>query len=261
MKPRLTVSIIALTLQLLLSFSPFVPGLRKLWEGKEQFLIEIVILSVNFGLLSALLAFRGLLDQHDDEKFRKAVEARLSRFMLAQQMRAQDFYPQFRTAMGAATSHVYICYFAPYPPSARAHVDRKRYYAELPDFVRSHPDVQVFRLVRRTKENLPWVIEMSEALKGLPNAHLALLKDLPEKETMPLALSVQTIDGKKVWLVAVESHEPKGLYRDLYVEGEDLAQAMEVYYKRLWAHAVPILDAGAITSKGERIIAGGAIDE
>ena len=70
-----------------------------------------------------------------------------------------------------------------------------------------------------TQENIPWIKQLIAELKGLSNADLAVILDRPDHEEASLALSVQLIDGTKVWMVALFGHERKGAHRDRPLRG------------------------------------------
>lgn len=71
---------------------------------------------------------------------------------------------------------------------------------------------------------------------------------------MPLSLSVQLIDSKQSWLVALETHEGSSRYRDIYIESEEFNAAMGTYYDRLWARAERLMNQGQLTPTGNSII-------
>ena len=71
---------------------------------------------------------------------------------------------------------------------------------------------------------------------------------------MPLSLSVQLIDSKQSWLVALETHEGSRGFRDIYIESEDFNVALSTYYDRLWARCEDLLNEGRLTSQGEALV-------
>src|ERR1051325_4828746 len=114
------------------------------------------------------------------------------------------------------------------------------YYRQMHQLMRKRGnEVRFRRLLRQSSGNEAWAADVVRKLVGIPRVDLALLKDLdPENpdNAMPLALSVQIVDQSAVWLVAVQSHEQIGEYRDVVVEGGELPKVMQLYFDRLWGH-------------------------
>jgi hypothetical protein len=172
-------------------------------------------------------------------------------------LRDDEFYSQFLDAAKGARSVVNIMYLATYPPDDVPTDERQFYYSALLQLIKKRPQVRFRRIVRTSAKNRSWVTEMISLLREVPNADVAILKE-SEREPMPLALSVQVIDGEKTWLVAVGSHERVADYRDLYIENRDVAATMQQYYDRLWGKATKLLDSGRITSEGHTFMTEGA---
>jgi hypothetical protein len=132
------------------------------------------------------------------------------------------------------------------------------YYRQMHQLMRKRGnEVRFRRLLRQSSGNEAWAADVVRKLVGIPRVDLALLKDLdPENpdNAMPLALSVQIVDQSAVWLVAVQSHEQIGEYRDVVVEGGELPKVMQLYFDRLWGHADVILESGNLTPDGKALV-------
>jgi hypothetical protein len=68
---------------------------------------------------------------------------------------------------------------------------------------------------------------------------------------MGLALSVQVIDEKHAWLVALNSHEREARFRDMYINNVDGAVALNRYFMRLWDLSTVVLRNGQVTDAGQ----------
>ena len=168
-----------------------------------------------------------------------------------------EFYVHFRNAIERAEHSVWIAYLAPYPPSEVASRERKRYDDEILGLMKRREKVSFRRLIRQSPKNDEWVAELLEHLRGRPNVDIGVLAcDLPPGDEMPLALSVQVVDGDKVWFVAAGSHQTTRSFRDVYIENSDVGTAMSEYYDRIWSKSVVVLDHGRVTEDGLKLIAG-----
>jgi hypothetical protein len=233
---------------------PIVAVLRLNEPGQVQNAVFAAV-GIGLGLLTAVLSVLLLEQRHMLESSLTAIQA-ASRAGAVRLIRDDQFYAEFLQAARLASSTVCICYFGPRAPVSVADTDRKAYYRKIHRvMVNRSGEVKFRRLVRRSPENEAWVATAAEALDGTPRLDIALINDLDETKLMPLALSVQIIDQQKAWLVAVQSHEQIGDYRDVAIEGGDLPKVFQLYFDRLWREAEVILDSGMLTTAGKALIA------
>jgi len=156
----------------------------------------------------------------------------------------------------AAKSAVDVCYFEPGPPSEPSRDIKIEYYRKHFELVRANRKVAYRRIIRNSRENKAWLRELlSNELLNVGNAEVAVLKERGTGE-MPLALSVQIVDGKKVWLVAIATHGRGREPRDIFIESSEVAAMMEKYYNRLWDRSVVVFRGGQITEDGQTYFAG-----
>jgi hypothetical protein len=205
---------------------------------------------------SVLYAFTStaLLWIHEDG--RRSLEdtsRKLEQYLEAPDVRAlrdDEFYDRFLASIRRSTSDVRICYFSPESPDAQQRVERDRYYQDLHDVVAQKPGVVFRRLVRDTQANRRWVCGQLPEWARHPNISVALLPDFPPGEEMSHALSVQVVDAAEAWLVAVESHERIGRYRDLEIRDRTVAGFLTKYFERLWQQAKVVIENGNLTDRG-----------
>jgi hypothetical protein len=255
MKLKIIITVVALVLQLLVAFVPFIPVLNSLLPSNPTQRQELEYLIASFGIsftiLTANLAALGLVTDSQSVSAIAEVKSLLPAWK-AMPLRDDDFYEDFLHGARRAVSYVYISYLAPYAPQETADDNRKRYYRAMMDVVRKRPEIRCRRLVRITPRTHDWVRSLVESLEGSSNADVAVLDEGPDDEN-PLALSVQIIDTDKVWLVALSSHERKDSHRDFFIQNVQVTEAMKKYYDRLWTRAVTILDSGRITDAGRNL--------
>jgi len=166
-----------------------------------------------------------------------------------------EFYSHFRSAVEEAEHSVRIAYLAPYPPSDVKYQDRNKYYQEILGLMKKRSNINFKRLVRASSKNDRWIADLVRELKGRPNVDLSLLtRDLPAEMEMPLALSVQVVDGEKAWLVAIGGHETERDFRDVYIENRYVASVLSDYYERIWQVSEKLLDHGRVTPEGLNLL-------
>lgn len=243
----------AFILQIFLAISPFVPGIAGIWESSspQEFYSKLaVLIGIDFTLMTLAASLLFVKEFSDIKALRQSVIAQLPGVEL-RRLTADEFYDEFRVAVKSALQNVNICYFAPYPPEQVSTPDQSAYYRDLVKTIRQKKTVHFRRIIRDSATNKRWVGDLVKNLKNRKNAYIAVLhEDLTETIPMPLALSVQIIDGERTWLVALKTHEREGRYRDVFIRSRDFAEAMTDYYERLWAQSVVVLQNGQLTEKG-----------
>jgi hypothetical protein len=248
--------IIGFIVNVFLALTPFIPHVKDLWrvdDPRQFYAVLATFMGVDMALVTLVF---GVLFVRESTGFRNEITAIAERVppSTIRWVQDRDFY---RTFLGASTEAVHtvrISYFSPDPPNAVNDADRNDYYRRMKRTMKRRSDVRFFRLVRYTPANRDWLLEMVRDFDGHPNVNLAVLSsDLEPERVMPLALSVQIVDQKKAWLVAVEAHERLGQFRDLYIENDALAGALDRYHQRLWTLSEPILLDGRPTDAAQAI--------
>ena len=162
----------------------------------------------------------------------------------ARRLKESDFYKEFLGNCTKANHYVKICYFSAVPPDHGAPSSRENYYKEMLR-VMKHNSTTVFkRIIRDSAANRPWAEQLAIQLANTTNCSIAILKDVDESHTMPLALSVQIIDGTDSWLVAVAEHAGSDMYRDLAISNTHVAEAFDKYFDRLWDLSTIVFQPG-----------------
>lgn len=240
---------------ILIGLSQVFPATAEVWSklGTEREVL-LSLLSFYFAVLGATLinemSNQNNVMNDDLKKFAEAAKHQFSGKLIPD----HEFYLDFLNSMRNAKNNVNISYFAPYPPDTTQHKDRKEYYKKIKTIIKGNPRIHFRRLVRYTEKNKPWIKQMLKEYKDIPNFHLAIVRDLEDfNQKMSYSLSVQVIDDKKCWLVAIESHEGgQNIYRDLYLESEDVGKAMRGYYARLWSLSDKLIETGVLTDEGRK---------
>jgi len=256
MKMRYRILGIALIGQLLLVFWPLIPGLKLLLPGqptpREQLEWQIQIIGAGFVLLTLCVSAIFLSQEKENGEFRDSVRKSLPVTKVVQ-IRDDEFYADFLCEAKKARHSVNIMYLAAQPPDNTRDEARLEYYRDLVTLIRRKRDVRFNRIMRHTPDNKPWIENLIRDLENCPNASVAVIRE-SDTEEMPLSLSTQIIDNNKVWFVAVAAHERQGPYRDLFVENDKIAEAMQFYHDRLWRRGKVLLNVGQITPDGQRFL-------
>lgn len=247
-------TVIVVALELIVGISPFIPGLSKVWGEEMPRWAELLVACV-----SVFFAFFTIVVSQKLSRIDARVGSALDRFQDRAEhsvmlLRDEEFYVSFLNAIQRCESHVWICYFAPNPPSESNLPDRERYYRNVQDQIRERNLIKFRRIVRESSANRGWIVQLLSEQEGLANASLALLRSIRERVDDPHALSVQVVDDGDTWFVAVTGHERKDRYRDVHVHGKDLTDAMSRYYDRLWRRSVVLLADGRLTEAGQKFV-------
>jgi hypothetical protein len=256
MKTRVILLIVCVLAQLALALFPVIPGLKTLLPAeptqREQLEWQIEFIGYSFAVLTACVGLFLVLQEYDRKQFEKALKSVFPQISI-QRLRDDEFYTHFLAAAKTAHSSVNIMYLSPRAPTDTNDAERLAYYSDILNVIKKRKEVRFNRIVRVTPRTKQWIAELLNDLRGCPNAYVTALKDR-ETADNPLSLSTQIIDQQKTWLVALSSHERKGNYRDVYVESQILAEALQLYYDRTWDRCDELLNAGRITTAGERFL-------
>ena len=254
---------ISLGLQLLLGISPFIPWVKEnIWSTQTSVSSFTAMLAtyvgVQFICLGGLVALF-LFDLDDQskkstERFKDLLQEYTP--LQARRLKESEFYKEFLGACVQANHYVKICYFAPTPPDHGAPGARKKYYKRFITVMKGNPGAQFRRIIRNTAANQAWAAEMIPFVANSTNFSIALLDDLDERNEMPLALSVQIIDERKAWLVAISEHSDSATYRDVAVENEILVEVLNKYFDRLWAVSRVVFKPGDTVEQAHKLIFG-----
>jgi hypothetical protein len=259
MKSKTIALIVATTLlQVLLAITPLIPYTSHFWHADnpvEFYTVFATVVGMQFAILTAAVL---LTTEGEVSKITASISNLLSVFPYTKVLKLKDFqfYTHFKSAVELADHSVRISYHAPYPPTDVSFKERKKYYDEILALMKRSQRVHFKRLVRSTPRNDVWLMELIRECDGRSNIDIASLdSDVQPHVEMPLAMSVQIVDEKQCWLVAISTHERDAEYRDLYVENQDVAICMRDYFDRIWDHSTLLLNRGRITEAGEALIA------
>lgn len=231
-----------------LSYLPWTSGF---WSNVPSNEILVNLVSTYFILLGGILIFDLKETKSDILGEIKEASQFIKQNTRCEFLSDSKFYSHFSHEARQAESNVNICYFAPYPPDSTNHKERKKYYEEIISTIKKKPEVKFRRIIRNTPANKEWIKEIISEFKNVPNFDLRIINDCPDDNIkMPHALSVQIIDTRKCWLVAIESHEKEGPFRDLYIEGDEIGKSLTGYFNRLWSMSDEIISSGRLTGRG-----------
>jgi hypothetical protein len=252
---------LSLGLQVLLGVSPFIPWVKaNIWSSQTSVNSFAATLATYVGLqfvclggLVALFLF-DLAEQSKESTNRFRHLLGVYTPLQARRLKEGEFYKEFLGECVKANHYAKICYFSPVPPDHGAPAARKLYYRRLIKVMKANPAAQFKRIIRDTDANREWADEIIPFVMQTANFSLALLKDVDATEEMPLALSVQIIDERIAWLVAVAEHTDADLYRDVAVENEIVVEVLNKYFDRLWRLSRPVFRPGYTVEQAHRAI-------
>lgn len=251
-------------LQILLSLSPFFPFFREnIWSPQTSVSGFAAMLATYIGLqflfLSSLvyLLLEDFKDQAKGEI--RGFGDLLQRYtpLHVRQLRENEFYKDFLGHCVSAKHYVNISYFSPRPPAVGGSPDRIEYYASIAAVMRKNPDTRFRRIVRDTPENRIWVMQLVSELQGTNNCAIAMLSDFDESTEMARALSIQIVDGKITWFVAISEHAGAELYRDIAIENSGVTDMLNRYFERLWRLSKIVFESGYGLEQSRSAVYGG----
>lgn len=238
-------------LQLGLALSPFIPYVRdNIWAPQTSVSGFAASLATYVGVQFACLAALVYLLLED---FKSQAKSDIHGFgellhqytpLHVRQLRENEFYQDFLGHCVSATYYVNICYFSPRPPEIGGSPERIQYYANIAAVMRNNPNTRFRRIVRDTPLNRAWALQLVSELQGTNNCSVAMLPDLEETVEMARALSVQIVDGKITWLVAIAEHGGAELHRDIAIENPEVTAMLNKYFDRLWRLSRIIFEPG-----------------
>ena len=159
-----------------------------------------------------------------------------------------DFYTEFRKKVGSALKTVDMTHLDTASPQSYAlsNTITGEYYANFADMVRKKTDVDFRRVERVSVEKKDWIERIVRELGGQVNFSLSVLTPDDPTEKLP-HISVQIIDGKDVFLVAVAMHKTSHNFRDMSITDERSAEIWRNYYDNtLWEKSERVIDRGKI---------------
>lgn len=249
---QIIVVLVSWFVQVLIAFFPSISssalGLPPQPTGKQLVEYQISTISMHFALMTVAIGTVLILESFKATSFQDGISHLLS-VIQVKKLSSEEFYADFLHAAGKACHNVNISYLAPDPPKSTDVDFKRKYYKDLQALLVKKKKVPFRRIVRRTKANYPWVAQLLSELQGKPNASIALI-DEADNTANPAALSVQVVDTSHVWFVAVKDHDQFGDWRDIFIESQKLAEAMNIYYERLWHRSEKLLLSGTLTPPG-----------
>jgi hypothetical protein len=257
---QIVLAIIVVGSQVVIAFFPSIPSLSKTLppnpDHRAILDLQIYFLGLHFAILTAGLLGYFILESFkafpNSQALASEIADKLTKHfprVVVRELTAQTFYSDFLQCVGKAVHTVKITYLDNEPPSPTDHPYKVDYYTKMIETMKTRQDITFKRLVRKSRQNSPWVAQLIRELDGKPNNSIALVED-PNNDSLPMALSVQVVDTHSVWFVAIASHHQDGKFRDMHIEDEVVGRMMNIYYDRLWAKAIKLLENGKVTAEG-----------
>jgi hypothetical protein len=254
---------LTLVFQVFLSLSPFTSfGKENIWAVQTSVNGFASTLATYVGIQFICLSMIVLLMLFD---FNDRTNKKIADFgtMLKQYtpltvrgLRENEFYKEFLGYSLKANHFVNICYFAPRPPQEGAPKERNVYYKKIIQVMKDNPHTQFRRIIRDTPANRDWTRQLARDLIATTNCSIRMLQDLDEGSVMPLALSVQIVDGTVAWLVAVAEHSGAPMHRDIAIENSEVVRSLNKYFNRLWDLSRPVFEPGFDAAQSDNAIDG-----
>lgn len=227
------------------SISFYVP-LVNIWL-KSLSVGELLIgyLSFETAIIASALIWSNYTESEQRRAFEESVVKRLDIIPYTRWLNINEFYNIFLSELAGSKIRVNICYMGPIPPTLDTSKQVRDYYKESIATIKRRATEPVYyrRIVRLTKSNWTWIKELCDQLSG-SKASIAVLEDSGDELRNTLAVSVQTVDGERVYLTALTEKEDFVTNREVLIASQSICKGFDVYYDRLWSRSVVVLAEG-----------------
>lgn len=224
--------------------------------GERDAFQNFVIINLNlwfifivFRISSSEISKRSLRSAVDEIK--ELISDLRDRGPNARALSQDEFYSEFPSFIARANKSVDIAYLDTKPPTSYAIGDSvtSRYYKDFIDMVRKRKDVEFRRVERYSTEKVEWFKLLITRLEKRDNFSLSVIKMDAVERKIP-ELSVQIIDGKEVFLVAVAEHENTHGYRDVQISDSSSSSLFMKYYDdMLWNRGGILIEKGKLNTE------------
>lgn len=223
----------------------------------DFFLLHKVSSTIYFGLVSALIGLIVQLFYNDYKKQKKELSSTVEKLPKIELLHEEEFYARFPYHIHTATRNVDLAHLALESPLQDIKPEQSDYYKSLKKSVKSNSRVTFRRVERVSKDKAEWLQQLVTGFTGQTNFSLYCLVDdeSTRNNEMSDLLSVQLIDDKHLFIVALLEHTSTKGHRDIYIRDEGVTGFFREYYKgRLVDKSVPIIVNGQLKNdKWEQI--------
>lgn len=167
---------------------------------------------------------------------------------VAEPLYQEEFYGRFEAEIAKAQRTVDITHLDVQLPGVQANRNSQteKYFKNFSKIIKQHPNIAFRRVERCSPAKLEWVEQLASQLQGKSNFSLAFLDTTSSEPKLP-EVSVQIIDSKRVFVVAVGRHSDNHGYRDLVIVDENIARLWLSYYDEvLWNRSIVIIQSGRL---------------
>lgn len=165
---------------------------------------------------------------------------------VASAINQEDFYSRYNRFMTSANHFVGVTHLAKTPPNPMKCSVQELYYKSFFNLVKKRSNVAVHRVERATKEKREWLERIVRELKGRKNFSLFCILTNDSSEFLP-SISVQIVDDKHTFLVAVSKHDNHGGNRDIYIQDREVTEIWRAYFDRqLVKNSIAVIRDGTL---------------
>lgn len=221
--------------------------------------LEIVVATISIGLVGVIATVTASFDQFEG-KLRDAhltVEAMASRSFLCTAVHEREFYALWAAQFASGTQNIDITHLGAHPPSSKQSVSQDGYFDNFPRAVKKS-DATIRRVERITSHKLDWIQKLIDELGSnkAPRFSLAAFEDKAGDGEMPFAISVNRIDDRYGWIVAMAEQRSTQGTRDLFITSPPGVELLGTYFtERLWNQSTPLVESGIVNTRNwERLL-------
>ena len=152
------------------------------------------------------------------------------------------FFARFKTILKyEAKIHVRMSYMHDAPPKPYNKTSQEEYRKAIKEIVEKKEKVRFEYVILLSDANKEWIKERINEFKGLKNYNLHVYEN---NSNMIPPISIQCIDMKYVFLLALESEKRIIQERDVLIKDEKLVDKFNHYHTRILKNSISIITDG-----------------
>lgn len=209
-----------------------------------QFLIFIAYFMLRLKIIGKDVSEEIRVSTKDIAPLAQDVASVLSSTTEAKALYEKDFYKELGRKIKDAERSVMLAHLDTLPPPRLKRSEAESYYNNLYKQIKNKSNINFQRVERYSSEKEEYLEEMISSLSGLENFSLAILNENFSTRKLPY-ISVQLIDDRIVYLVAVAEHTSPAIPRDILIKDEEIFKIWIDYYtSQLWESCDVIIRNG-----------------
>lgn len=223
------------------------PGAKAFFGGNSAEAVAY-LLPLLLALLAAQFAYNFHLMRRDINEQVSSISDKIDQPDRLSVLGQNEFYVHLEKNIISAERAVYLTFLDQSPPTKYGlqSSETYKYYRKLKQLIRGKNEINFRRVELFSEEKIDWLEKLIKDFGDSKNFSLRVLCT-EHAEAPSSLLSIQTIDGKKTYCVAVAEHQSDHKKRDIYLSSPEATDLWNRYYEeKLWSPSISIIDRGEV---------------